>query len=191
MIRVITVILIFLMMFLDPALFLDSEDPGYYTVIPSLDDPFKKTKQCLTLSQFANSPSDYLIANTLYFLPGEHNLDSTVLIENINTFNVMSSRDSSVTIVCDHFSARFEFHNVSVVHISGLTFIGCAGNKFTNINQFTLEDSQFIEHRRTALELIETSVTFIRTEISHNYGGSMISLPCENGNDFDTCLNFL
>ena len=141
---------------------------------------------CVTLSQFANNSSDYLRMNTtLHFLPGKQHLDSMILVENVNTF-YMSSRDGNVTIVCNHSSPRFEFHNVSVVHISGLTIIGCAGNKFTNINQLILEDSQFIGHKDikgTALELNETFATFTQTEFNHNYGSNVISLLCENDND--------
>ena len=159
-----------------------SEESGHYTVIPSLDAPCNKTELCLTLSQFMNNSSDDLSANTtLHFLQGEHYLDSTLLIKNVDTF-YMSSRDRNVTIVCNHSGAQFKFSNVSVVHINGLTFIGCTGNKFIYVSQFTLEDSQFIGHKDingTALELVETSATFINTELGHNYGSRVTSLHCE------------
>ena len=133
----------------------------------------------LTLSQFANNISDYRSANvTLHFLPGEHNLDSALLINNVNSFYVNSS-DNNVTIACSHSGANFEFSNVSVVHVSGLTFVGCTGNKFINIGQLTLEDSQYTGDKGingTALEIIETSAMFIRTELSHNHGSRVISL---------------
>ena len=157
----------------------------HYTVISSPDDPCNETdlEKCLTISQFANNSNDYLMMNTtLHFLPGKQHLDSMILVENVNTL-YMSSRDGNVTIVCNHSSPKFEFHNVSVVHISGLTIIGCAGNKFTNINQLILEDSQFIGHKDikgTALELYETFATFTQTEFNHNYGSNVISLLCEN-----------
>ena len=158
-----------------------SEGPGYYTVTPSSADPCNETEHCLTLSQFVNNSSDYLRANITLFLQGEHSLDSTLLIENVDTF-CMSSLDSNVTIVCNHSSARFEFNNVSVVDVSGLTFIGCTGNKFINVSQLMLKDSQFIGHERngTALELEETSATFTNTKLSLNYGNRVISLNCEN-----------
>ena len=163
------------------------EEPKHYTVIPSPGDPCSDTEQCLTLSQFANNSSEYLGTNVmLHFVQGEHSLASTIQIENLNTFN-MSSHDSNVTIVCNHFwtSARFELSNMSVVHISGLTFIGCTGNRFINIGQYVAKDSQFIGHKdlngtATAAELVETSATFVRTEFSNNYGSRVISLYCEN-----------
>ena len=162
---------------------------GYHviSVIPSPDAPCNETElQCLTLSQIANSSSDYLVANmTLHFLPGEHSLDSTLLIKNSDSLYA-SSLDSNVTIACSHSSASFEFSNISVVHISGLTFTGCTGNKFININQLTLEDSKFIGDKDStingpAVELIESSAKLIRTELSHYYGSRVTSLLCENG----------
>ena len=195
MMRIITQILIFLMMFFDLATLLGEEaEYSNIMMIPSPDDPCNEIDLCVTLSQFANNSSDYLRTNTtLHFLPGEQHLNSMILVENVNTF-YMSSCDSNVTIVCNHSSARFEFHNVSVVRISGLTFIGCAGNKFISISQFILEDSQFIRHKDikgTALELNETFATFTQTEINHNYGSNVISLFCENGNDRRARNDFL
>ena len=193
MMRILTLILVFLMMFFDLATLL-GEKVEYYTVIPSPNDPCNETDLCITLSQFANNSSDYLRTNTtLHFLPGEQHLDSMILVENCNTFYMRSS-DSNVIIVCNHSSARFEFHNVSVIHISGLTFIGCTGNIFISISQFILEDSQFIGHKDikgTALELNETSATFTQTEFNHNYGSNVISLYCENGNDRRARNDFL
>ena len=172
---------------------------GYHviSVIPSPEVPCNETElQCLTLSQLANSSSDYIGANTtLHFLPGEHSLDSTLLIKNSDSLNA-SSLDSNVTIACSHSSARFEFRNISVVHISGLTFTGCTGNKFVNINQLTLEDSKFIGNKDSningpALELIESSAKLIRTELSHYYGSRVTPLLCENGDDWDARYDFL
>ena len=166
---------------------------GYHaSVIPSPDASCNETElQCLTLSQLANSSwtRDYLDANvTLHFLPGEHSLDLTLLIKNADSLYV-SSLESNVIIACSHSSAiSFEFSNVSIVYISGLTFIGCTGNKFINITQLTLEDSKFIENKDNntngpALELIESSAKLIRTELSHYYGGRVISLFCESSED--------
>ena len=172
---------------------------GYHviSVIPSPDAPCNETElQCLTLSQIANSSSDYLVANmTLHFLPGEHSLDSTLLIKNSDSLYA-SSLDSNVTIACSHSSASFEFSNISVVHISGLTFIGCTGNKFININQLTLEDSKFIGNKGgningPALELIGSSAKLIRTELSHYYGSRVTLLLCENGDNWRASYDFL
>ena len=172
---------------------------GYHiiSVIPSRDGPCNETEpQCLTLSQLANSSSDYLGADmTLHFLPGEHSLDSTLLIKNFNSLYA-SSLDSNITIACSHSSASFEFSNISVVHISGLTFTGCTGNKFINITQLTLEDSIFIGNNYSningpALELIGSSAKLIRTELSHNYGSKVTSLLCENGDNRNARDDFL
>ena len=172
---------------------------GYHviSVIPSPDAPCNETElQCLTLSQIANSSSNYIGANmTLHFLPGEHSLDSTLLIKNSDSLYA-SSLDSNVTIACSHSSASFEFSNISVVHISGLTFTGCTGNKFTNITQLTLEDTKFIGNKDStingpALELIESSSKLIRTELSHYYGSRVTPLLCKNGDRWYARDDFL
>ena len=106
----------------------------------------------------------------------------------------MSSYDSNVTIVCNHSSTQFKFNNVSVVHISGLTFIGCTGNRFMHINQFTLEDSQFHGRKHIsgiALELVETSAMFINIELSLNYGNRVTTLFCENDYEAYARYDFL
>ena len=119
-----------------------------------------------------------------------------ILIKNSDSLYA-SSLDSNVTIACSHSSASFEFSNISVVHISGLTFTGCTGNKFININQLTLEDSKFIGNKDSningpALELIESSAKLIRTELSHYYGSRVTSLLCENinGDDLNAWYDF-
>ena len=173
-------------MYFDLTVSLD-EEPRYYTVIPSPDVPCNETEQCLTLSQFANNSSEYVGTNVmLHFVQGEHCIASTMQIEkSLSTFSMsLSSYDSNVTIVCNYSSVRFEFNNVNVVHISDLTFIGCAGNKFINISRFTLKDSQFIGHKDiigTALEIVETSAKLIRTDLSNNRGSRVTSLYCHDG----------
>ena len=171
-----------------------SEASRNYTVIPSPDAPQcnEAELQCLTLSQLANSSSDYLGANTeLHFLQGKHHLDSTLLIENLHIFSMSPiSHDSYVTIVCNHSSVGFEFNNVSIIRISGLSFSGCTGNKFIHVGQLILRDTQITGDmdmiiNGTALELIETSATFITIEINHNYGSRVTSLTCEIGNDLE------
>ena len=76
------------------------------------------------------------------------------------------------------------FIRVGTLHIKGLTFIDCSGIKIKDVNQFTLEDSNFIGEddnttgSGTPLELIETSATFIRSKFSFNSGNKIRSLPC-------------
>ena len=75
---------------------------------------------------------------------------------------------------------------MGTLHIKGLTFISCSGNKIRGIQQFVLEDSNFIGDSErdditasgTPLELVETSATFIGTNFSFNSGNKLRSAPC-------------
>ena len=102
----------------------------------------------LTLFQFINNPSSYLRVTsdtTLIFLPGNHSLESELLIESVHSFSMYAWHGSSLkaTITCRH-SARFEFRNVSTVTVSGLEFVGCSENRVISVDQFQLENSGFI-----------------------------------------------
>ena len=121
------------------------------------------------------------IQHCIFHKENTYIVDSTLLIENVDVIYI-SLFESNVTIVCNHSNARFEFNNVSAIYFSGLTFIGCTRNKFNNIDQFILKDSQFVGSKNikgTVLELVETSTTFIRTKFSHNYGNIVTSLFCD------------
>ena len=118
--------LVFLMVHCNFEILLSAERSAlHYTIVTSPNETCEETEQCLTLSQFANNSSEYLNTNTtvmLHFLEGEHHLDSTIMIRNIDAFHMSSQRDSNVAIVCNDYSSRFEVNNVRFVHIIGLTF---------------------------------------------------------------------
>ena len=102
----------------------------------------------LTLSQFINNLSSYLRVTsdtTLILLPGNHSLESELLVESVHSFSMYAWHGSSskATITCHH-SARFEFRNISTVTVSGLEFVGCSENRVKSVDQFQLENSEFI-----------------------------------------------
>lgn len=127
---------------------------------------------CLSLSQLAHNVSKYLRANTtLIFLPGNHSLESELLTANVSVLT-MFSINSSVMIICDHFG-RFEFDNIGIVNISGLTFLGCTGSKFKSVDQLTLENSSLVGREGiggTSLYLIETSGCLSGNSFKFNSG---------------------
>ena len=132
---------------------------------------------CLTLSQFANNSSNYVSINTtLLFLPGNHSLESELLVTNISMASMISrfTNASSTVITCNHLG-RLDIAHVSVVYISGLTFVGCAGNRVDSVDRFTLEESSFIGQEDvsgTALTLVESSACLIKSFLSNNRGSN-------------------
>lgn len=84
-----------------------------YSITPSPSDPCT-TEHCLTLSQFAANSSNYLANDTtLIFAPGNHSLDSELIIENAHSLSMFSEPGSSQThpvIVCSQH-ARFDLND--------------------------------------------------------------------------------
>ena len=151
---------------------LGSRSSEVYHITSSSSDPCP-AETCLTLSQFANNSNNCLGSNTtLIFLLGNHSLEAELFVDNIDMLLMLSNSTSSsgTVIVCSH-NMTFKFDNVSVVHISGLTFVGCSGNSIKSVNQFVLEESNFIgqnDLKGTALEIIETFAHILRSFISFN-----------------------
>ena len=146
-----------------------------YFITPLLNDPCP-TDNCLTFDQFAANSTDYLGTNTtLHFLEGNHTLGSVVSIENEDGF-LMQSNSSNVAIICTNIRAQMRFARMGTVHIKGFHFKGCSGNIIDTVDEFMLEDSSFIGHEDTsgtALEMIETSATLIRSTLSFNSGNKV------------------
>ena len=87
-----------------------------------------------------------------------------------------------VLVECYHNSnARFKFVGISSVYISGLKFVGCTGNRFESVDQFTLEDSSFVGQEDitgTALELVETSANLVQSSFNDNKGEKVHHVKC-------------
>ena len=140
----------------------------------------------LTLSQLMENYSDYLTNNTTTLIcsPGNYNLESELVVENVHSFSmfVQPGSSSKAVITCSH-NARFEFRNVSAVTVSGLEFIGCFENYVISVGQFQLENSGFFGSgqtigNRTVLNIEESVAnlnrfTFVsvvdKQELSYNY----------------------
>ena len=156
-----------------------------YYITPSSSDPCP-AEPCLTLSQFANNSNNYVNSNTtLIFLSGKHRLELELLVDNTTElsilFNSMNSTDTHAVIVCQ-LHTMFVVENVDVVHISGLTFVGCAENGVKHVHQFVLEDSTFVgqnEVNGTALVIVETSASLIRSTFSFNIADKHYNVGCD------------
>ena len=146
-----------------------------YSITPTSNDLCPK-RPCLTLSQFARSPSTRIKFNTtLVFLPGKHSLGWKLSIADIENFSMTSIQtDSSTEIICHQFGG-LHFTDVRAIYISSLDFVGCAKNRVENVDNFTLEDSNFFgeESRGTsgaALELYSTKILILRSSFKFYRG---------------------
>ena len=167
----------------------DSIIASYIIVQPSQIQNCDDRVECdcgnLTLSQFVNNSSSYLRVTsdtTLIFLPGNHSLESKLLVENVHSFSMYAWHGSSLkaTITCRH-SARFEFRNISTVTMNGLEFVGCSENRVISVNQFQLENSGFIGNGiipDTVLSIEESTVKLDRVLFLSQNSGFLAAIVC-------------
>ena len=138
-----------------------------YYIIPSDDAPCP-VDFCPTISEISSNTSYYLDTNnvTLVLLPGNHSLDSQLLISAISELRMLSNETSTTSITCKP-DTRFTFYEVSTVEIGGVKFIGCGNSSVTRANIFTLWNSTFVgvNGSGTALVLNQTTAVNI-TECS-------------------------
>ena len=148
-----------------------------YYITPSLSLSCPE-QPCLTLSQFVTDSRNSLGSNvTLLFLPGNHDLQSELLVINITEVHMFSHSDfpkQMINISCRQF-ARLLFENVYLVHMSHLSFTGCGGNEVKLVSHFILTDSSFIGQGNisgTALEIVQTTASIIKSSFTFNSHGS-------------------
>ena len=153
----------------------------HYYITPSPNIPCPQDP-CLTLSQFAADFSNYHGNETnmsLSFLPGNHSLDrelSLFLADNfIITKDIANSGPGNVFVECVNQLGRFNISMTTFAVIKGLHFIGCGGNRVSQVEQFIVEDTIFqgVEGRGTALERNELlTILAALTSLSTNTHGS-------------------
>ena len=160
-----------LMLLLVPSVSTD----GVYYVTPSADDHCSSvhlhSQPCITLSQFATNPSDYLESNTtLIFLPGTHILNSVLNVSDTDNFILTSQFQANATLINCNGTGRFEFKWISYVRITDLAFIGCGGNRVLLLEQLIIEDSLFWGKKNggTAMELLYTNADILGTAFINN-----------------------
>ena len=152
-----------------------------YVIVPSSNHPCPEDP-CLTLSQFADNLTIYVDGNdtVLIFEVGNHSLDSEISIKHpsLNTLSMIASSrsptTSAVAILCSKYT-RFTFSHVKTVKISGLNFVGCAGNKIESVDHFIAEESSFTGQQEnliinTALDIEDTNAEIMRVSFKNNGG---------------------
>ena len=145
------------------------------------------SEPCLTLSQFADNITNYIISNTsLIITEGEHVLNVELPISNAKQFQLLridnDSDTSQTNIVCNE-QARFLFSRVSRVSMDGITFIGCDGTQFNSVKEITIENSIFVgqDNTVTMLTITSSSVTIVGTQFLSNTAGTAGSFSSSMG----------
>ena len=162
-------LLLFLLVYADSA-----HSQVHYYITPSLNVPCPQD-HCLTLSQFAADSTSYLGNETkisLSFLPGNHSLDRELSLSQADNFSMAKDIGGSGTVFveCDSQSGRFNISETTFATVQGLHFIGCGGNRVSQVEQFIVEDTIFqgVEGRGTALVLNEVSAASIVRSLFHS-----------------------
>ena len=157
----------------------------YY--IKSLPNDFCPSNTCITLSQFVansnNHCSSWSGTNiSLVFLPGNHSLSGELSLGCANNFSMVKEGQGNETVVieCPSESSRFGISDTIFVSVLGLHFVGCGGNRITQVEQLVIKDCIFkgMEGRGTALVLNEVaSVEIFNGSFISNSHGIMFEHP--------------
>ena len=186
-------LLLFLLVYADSA---NSQQAHYY-ITPSLSvhcpgDP------CLTLPQLAANSTSYLGNKTnvsLTFLQGNHSLDGELSLSHADNFSMTKviGGNGTVFVECGSQSGRFNISEITFATIKDLHFVGCGGNKLSQVEKFTVEDSIFegVEGRGTGLVLNQvTDASIARSSFLSNVHASTFEHH-DIITDIDDLLNYL
>ena len=155
-------LLLFLLVYADSAY---SEIHCHIT--PSLNVPCPQDP-CLIISQFSADSTTYLSNETnisLSFLPGNHSLDRELSLSRADKFFMTKDMGGNGTVFVECVSqlGRFNISETTFATIQSLHFIGCGGNRVSQVEQLIVEDTIFqgVKGRGTALVLNEVTATSI------------------------------
>ena len=155
-----------------------------YYVKPTPDTQCPQTTDpCLTLSEYVQDPSQYFISESHFiFLPGEHNLDEDLAIENLTSITFTGDLDSlpeiTSRIVCTK-PAFFNFSTIQDIQMSALAIIACGSEiqypraVFLNyVEHFSFVNSSFEDNQASAI-LLRTSDGTIEDTVFRNNSGEV------------------
>ena len=100
---------------------------------------------CLTLRQFVMNKTNHSFWN-LTFLPGEHLLESDLVIRGAEKFLMHGSNTTqmSASVVCSkNSSEKITFSNIHLVSIKNLNFSLCEGIRVESVENVTVQDCNF------------------------------------------------
>ena len=170
---------------------------SYYVRTDQLCDP---EQICHNLSHYISHPDFYFTSNTTFiFLEGQHNLDSTDIIQVNNTHNLTlkgqgqwpvagpeeTVMQSTVIINCTKGRGGFIFNTGTSITIQGLTVTNCGNNlqqvfQFTNSQQLVFEKNsiQFMSGHGLRIlncgDVIIMNCSYYDSETSSNSGGGAV-----------------
>ena len=131
-------------------------------------------------SKFLDNRNGIGLGLILIFYSGNHTIYSKLVIAHINQLWIYSNtaRSLDTNIVCINHAARFEFANITHIHISNVKFLGCGGNRAESVMNFTLINTIFDGQQKpgigTALELINSSLLAKRSSFISNINGGAV-----------------
>ena len=146
-----------------------------YTITPDDNSSDQLCANCLTLTQFALNTSYYLRDNTTLSLqPGNHTLQSSLEVSNIDTFTMHHIGHLHSSIQCKG-SNELMFENVQSIHISNLNFTSCFNTRVVCVNSFSLSNTSFhgswLVTSGTGLELIDVNALLVNCLFTMFYYG--------------------
>ena len=185
-------LLLFLLVYADSA-----HSQVHYYITPSLSVHCPTGDACLTLAQFAANSTSYLGMHnetdiSLSFLPGNHSLDRELYLSHADNFSMIKDIGGNGTVIveCGSRSGRFNISVTAFAMIKDLHFIGCGGNRVSQVEQLIVEDTIFegVEGRGTALVLNEvTAARITRSSFLSNTHNSTFLLH-DNIITFDSTI---
>ena len=133
--------------------------------------------KCFTLSQFAANSKSYLAQNTTLLLqPGNHTLDSMLLVSNITNLSMKPMVAGTVNIVCTP-SGKLRFRMVLYASIGNMFFTHCVDNSVSNVKYLILSRLAFlgpsITASGTAIHVDNANVTIHQCFFSSYLYGSI------------------
>ena len=150
----------------------------HYHITPSLNVHCPGDRPCLTLPQFvADSTSYVYLSNetniSLSFLPGNYSLDRELSLSHADNLSMRKGIGSNGTVFveCGSQSGRLNISEITLTTIRDLHFIGCGGNRISQVEQFIVEDTIFqgVKGSSTALVLNEvTDASIVRCSFLSN-----------------------
>ena len=171
------------------------------TVQPNSTTPCD-IEPCFTLSEYVQNGSKYFNASniTLQFLPGNHTLDSSLIIADIQHLKILGNCSSPTPsrVECIGYNVGFEFRNISEVRVRDMTFTLCgkyhvsidAHNiadyvaptyavRFQSVQHIKVIDCVFHDNHDTALGIFNSRASFSgNNTFSSNCRGCSISDGC-------------
>ena len=133
----------------------------YYIITDTHNGDQCSSEMCsnLTLNQFASN-TDYYISDmtTLMLQPGDHHLDSQLLVANVRRFSLVGERERNDSIVTISCSETFTFQNLTELQIKDIQFVHCTDNHINSVGQLSIDNCMFDgkNNNGTALNIVNS-----------------------------------